>query len=421
MEKTRAELLALLGESLTIPAVLWVFAQTMIVRDKEHGIPGAYLAFAIVLVSMLVFFIILRKPRSVAFIAVISGILFAAGLTVHLYVYSGPIGFGYVLSSVLICASAVFATLNYCITKQTLNRHIALLDVSVMAVIWLFLNISVLNLNVYSIAAIAAVPVIDMAGAAALRMIDGGANEGAGKAFLLALVCAGGAAGIIFALSRLLSRSGNVVDAVVSAITGFFSMIWRGIAAFFTWLVSLFPAPETGEEVSLPGMETAGAFDVEIEEVYIDPAIPAVILCIIIAVITVIIIYRLRKVRLTVSLSDPSGNAVIRKKSRKKGALSRKLQAVLEALRFVGNSFIYRNTPPGVLVYLEKKAKKAKQPRLYGESMREFICRAAPGKEFEALADDLDRRYYGGKEFLLTSGECRNLRKKLHERKPDRG
>ena len=413
MKKTKAEILALLGESITLPAILWVFGVTLIVKDKEHLIPGMYIALACAAFSMFLFLFVLKRPRSVVFLAVLSGALFAAVLTLHLLIYEGNAGFGYVLSSLLISATAVFSPLNYCLTKQTLLRHIGLLDVSVMALIWLFLNLSVIKIETLSVVLMIAVPVTDMAGTAALRMDEGGMNEGAGKAFLLAGAGAAVAAGIIFLLSKLLARSGNVTEAVFTGIRNFFAWIWSGIEAFFGWLSRFFVMPEAEEINLLPETGMTGAEEAALEEIRIDPLIPAVIAGAVIAAILILVIYKLRKLKLSVSMGKASENVVISKTRRKAGFFREKWRVLLKKLKFRKDAFVYRNTPPGVLVYMEKKAVKKKTPRRSGESIREFISRIAPGENFKKLADDLERRYYGGEKFTLSSGDCRTLRKAI--------
>lgn len=408
--KSRSDILAIAGESLTLPVVMWIAAATLIVRDKTAPFPGVWMICVFCAVSMLVFLSVLKKERSITFLAILSAVMFAAALTALLSAYKGSIGFGYVLGAVLIAASAVFGTLNYCVTKQTLSRHISIFDVCVLAVIWVFLNLSVIKISALSLILIIAVLIIDMSGAAALRMSEGGMNEGVGKAFALSAVCSCAAAGVIFLLSMLLSGSGNAVQAVINAVTGFFTVIWHAIEAFFNWLSQFFTYGGP-EEVLLPEMSAMeGAQEAVIEETSVDPLIPAVIVSAVLAALVVIIIFRLRKTRIKIK-TTAYGSVTVTKTKRKKHAFGAKWCALLKKLIFKKNAFIYRNTPPGVLVWLEKKAKKEKQPRRAGESIREFIGRVAPGKEYEELTSDLERNLYGGRGYALSVSQCRRLKK----------
>ena len=408
--KSRSDLLAIAGESITLPVIMWIVSITFIIRDKTAQLPGVWYVYAFSLASMLIFLLFLKKERGITFIAVLSAAMFAAALGIFLYAYNGNISFAHVVGAVLISACAVFGTLNYCLTKQTLSRHIALFDVCVLAVIWLFLNFSVVKVSSFSVFLVIAILIIDMSGAAALRMSEGGMNEGIGKAFALSAVCSCAAAGVIFLLSMLLSRSGSAVQAVIDGVTAFFAMIWRGIEAFFRWLSQFFTYSGTEEAVlpempGMPGAETAAA-----EEVSIDPAIPAVIIGAAAAAAVIIIIFRLRKTRIKLKTAS-FGSVTVTKTKRTGGAWKNRWRGFLKKLAFKKNAFLYRNTPPGVLIWLEKKAKKEKRPRRAGESIREFIGRVAPGAQYEELTLDLEKAMYGGYEYTLSPAKCRKLRK----------
>ncbi|MBR6231340.1 MAG: hypothetical protein IKR00_05330 [Lachnospiraceae bacterium] len=407
--KTKAQLFALTGETFSAVMAFRVMAFVFFKRN-EMILPSALWVILFAAVSLAVFIFMLRKERSLPVTAAVAAALFAAHITAYLVLYTGQTTFGFVVYVIIQSGFSVFFPLYHCLHEQTVTIHLTVMDIYLLALGWMFLTAESMGTDTVSVICAAAVLVIDVSGAIGLRMSDGGTDEGTGKAFALAFASAGVVAAAVVLLISLFSRSAGVTDAVVSGIRSAVAALWRLIESFIDWLASLISPPDPGE-ISIEALPSG----IEAEEELltaneIDPTLIFVIIGVAAAVAAVIIVIKFRREKTRIRFSDGTRLSIARTK-KKKRAVSRRFAKLLEELRFRKNAFLNRNTPPGVLLWLEKKADKRKAKRQYGESIREFAGRMAPAGELEPLVNDMERCLYGAGTYLLSAAECRKLKK----------
>ncbi len=407
--KTKAQLFALTGETLSVVVTFRILAFVFFKRN-EMVLPSVLWVIPFAIVSLAVFIILLRKERSLPVTAIVSAVLFAAHIAGFTLLYTGQVTFGYVVYVIIQSGLSVFFTLYHCLREQTVTTHLMVMDIYMMALAWMFLTSEAMGLDTVSVICTAVVLVIDVSGAIGLRMSDGATDEGTGKAFALAFVSAGIVAVAVALLISLFSRSAGVTDAIVSGIKAALAAIWRAIDSFMEWLASLIAPPEAGE-VELEAMPAGiQGQDEIITANEIDPTIIFIVIGIAAAITAVIIVIKLRRNKTKISFMAGTLPGIVRSR-KKKGAAARKFAGLLDELRYRRSVFLNRNTPPGVLAWLEKKAGKRKADRQDGESIREFTLRMAPAGELEPLANDMEQCLYCTGTYQLTASECRKLKK----------
>lgn len=416
--RTKAGIFALAGETLSIGAIMWTVAATLLLKDAEKPIQG--MAFTLILTAacLCVYLIMLRKEIRIPVLAAGSAALFAGNIAAYLISYKGEIFVGFVLAIILVSAITVFVPLYYCIREQPLTKHLIFIDAMLLTLIWLFLFYPVTNMEKLSLALAVIVTLADVGGAICLRMSEGGMNEGVGKAFALSMGAAAVTAGAVFFLVKLFSRSSHVTETVLSGIRAFFLKLWEIFSAFADWIARLIGPQETQEMIPDAAMEM-GSLEEEavLSETYMSPVPFLVILAAAAVILAVFLIHRFRKNRMALHVGNYGAVKVVRQKKKKKTVPLWKKWA--DKLIFIKNAVLYRNTPRGLLVWLERSAQRNKAPRGRGESVREFLFRISPDGTLSVLADELDAAFYGGKTGGLSSGDCRKIRKdfRIRQRK----
>ena len=392
-------------------AVMWTVQATLLQKDADPGVPGLAWVLALTLFNMTVFLLVLRKEISIAALAACSGIILALNITAHFLIYPGNKSVGYVMSVILVVCVTVFVPLYYCIHEMPLIRHLVHIDVMAFVLLWLFLVLPVTQISGVSIICAVIIVLIDVGGAVVMRMSEGGMNEGIGRAFALAVGSAGVAAAVIFLLVKIFSRSQGVTGAVLGGIKAFFVRIWELFQRFAQWL-SQFIKPvesEAGYE-AMPQVSIEGD-DAIMTQAGFDPTILAIAFGAAAVIIVVILVIRFRKNRISFQTKVRVRSGIVRQKTKRKSGGWR--QRLVQWLVFRKNAFVFRNTPEGVLVWLERKSAGKRDPRRKGESIRSFLERISPNGTLAALADTLDARLYGGSSCGLTPKECRDIKKKF--------
>lgn len=412
----RAGFFAGLSDVLTQMCAYYVVAG-LLVMGSSWGVHLFWLLLCAAACAF-VFAFVLKKPRGVPVLTALVGVLFLAVMGVFWLVSTTPMRFGYGFVLAIGAGMAVGLPLHYAIKRPLIHQHLAWLDGLIIALTGLLLTREALGIDGGTVALMTAVLFLDAAAAVGLRMSDGGDGDGANalRASMIALGSAVALALVIGLVTALFSRSGGVTESVLHGIGSFFSAIGRGIERFFRWFASLVEVHEEltpmelEEMPSLAGMEGgASSGSVQVS----GGAVGAVIAVLVIAIVTaVVLIFRKTRVsRGTVSAADASSDTV-----RRTGGGARAVwERLRQRLRFRWTAFLRRNTPGGVLVILERRGKRARKPRLTGESMRGFIRRMDPGGGLDELADALDREYYGGERNTLDPGRCRALRRYIRK------
>lgn len=413
--KTKAELFACFGECLAASSLIWLAGISFIMIDAEVPLPGVWWSLLMTIAAASVYILILRRGTTVRVLAAVSVILLAGEITALLFLYKDNISFGYVITSILMACVSVYVSMYLCIKKQILSRHMSFIDIMIGVLVWLTVFYTARGGNTYSTLCIIAVTVMNVAAAIGLRMSEGGTDEGVGKAFALAAVSSAAAAAVIYFLVRLFSRSGAVTGAVLNGIRDFFIGIGKLIGRFIDWLASFISEPDmeaVPDAMPQTGMESG---DISFEEVSVNPVIPAVIIGAVIVLIAVWIVRKTAREKVSLSLKISGEGTAVRSR-KKKGLFAKKWRKFIENMRFRWRAFVERDTSPGLLVWLERKALKKKMPRSDGESIREFTLRLAPDGTLEALTSDLEKKLYGASEYDLSAKECRSIRKDMKKR-----
>jgi len=171
-------------------------------------------------------------------------------------------------------------------------------------------------------------------------------------------------------------------------------LLYRGLEALMNWL-SQFAKPMPAE--AIPGSEMGGSADATMEQ--IEVAFPPWVLWTLIAlgaVIFVWLLFQLRRQRFHRSVRAVKKPMAARRENGAGDAVRALLRRILTALRFRADCIFRRNTPAGLLLRCQRKAKKI-CPRRTGESGEEFLLRladrtgAAPLRELASL---VERTFY---------------------------
>lgn len=415
--RDRAGFFAGCADALTEMCAYYVVAGILIMSRRGWGLHLFWILLCTAACSV-IFTLILRKPRSVPVLTVVTGILFAAVLAVFILASKTPMKFGYVFVLAVGAGMAAGIPLNYAINRPLMHKHLMRLDVLILALAGLMLCREALGIDVGTVALVVAVLFMDAAAAVGLRMTEGGTGDtrNAFKAVLVALGGAVGLAALIGALAALFSRSGTVTATVFRSIGAFFRSIGKGIEAVFRWLSGLISVRRDYGQLTLEEVGTIPAVE-QMEarpELNFDPTVLGILLCVLLAAAVVFLLIYLRKktvVRGTKSVAAPS-NTVTRRKG---GAFETWWERLKAAIRFRWTAFVHRNTPGGVLVYAERRARKRRVPRQKGESMRQFLQRVDKSGGLEPLANALEQEYYGGLGRTMSARTCREMRSHIRK------
>lgn len=367
--------------------------------------------------------LLLRTPRSIPFMASMNVFFFAVSLFLLLHfphLINGVLCYIIIVVFTIITVSRAY----YLAYKPiVLAKHLMHFDTLVMIIFWLFLSQSgsdlmpigdnLLILLILFVSIISNV-VLRSAENDVGSLICGSPILGS----LLSLGMIAGIGAIIFALTRLLaSGSKTAVAAILSGFLAVVSALWDMIDRFFMWLLSLVTLREV--EIDIEPEAAASAFtsdelvkvDIPLDTIYKILAVSGAL----ILALAIFLVIRNRKLKIGLPQTSRVGVPSPRR-SRLSGGLKRRFDSFISRLRFAFLSFRYRNTPPGVLIRLEKHGRKTGAPRLNGESFREYLGRLSPDSLLLPLADALDALYYGGAPAASFKSDCRSIRKTYFHR-----
>lgn len=411
----RAGFFAGLADILTAMCVYYVVAGVLIMGSGW----GVHIFWLLLCAAgcAFAFAAFLKKPRSTPLLTAVTGGLVLACLGVFLLVSETPLKFGYIF---VLCVGAGMAAglpLYTCLHRPQVLRHLTHLEVLILAMLAVLLTRSALGIDGGTVGLMAAVLLMDAAAAVGLRMSDGEtAGENAFKASLVALGAAAGLALVIGLLSLLFSRSGAVTGGVLHGLGAFFSSIGRGMESLLRRLADLIYREQRYDTLHLEDMPSLAELEMEGGEM--DFSVNTTGLGIVMAVlvvaaaVAVAVILRKKRVARDVTMVSAPESAAVRRSGGTMDALWRRLKA---ALAFRWTAFLHRDTPAGVLLYLERRGKRLRAPRQTGESMRAFITRMDPAGGLDELSDALDREYYGGGKRALSGKRCRELRRYIRK------
>lgn len=415
--RDRAGFFAGCADALTEMCAYYVVAGILIMSRRGWGLHLFWILLCTAVCGV-IFSLVLRRPRSVPVLTVLTGVLFAAVLTVFVLLSKTPMKFGYVFVLAVGAGMAAGIPLNYAINRPLMHKHLMRLDVLVLVLAGLMLCWEALGLDKGTVALMVVVLFMDAAAAVGLRMTEGGAgdSENAFKATLVALAGAAGLAAVIGGLVAVFSRSGEVTGAVLRGIGSFFRMIGKGIEKVVFWFASMIKVKDDYGELPLeePGSMPEIEMTAVQSELNFDPTVLGVLLCVlaVAAVVFLLVYFRKKTVMRGTKSVAVSSNTVVR---RKNGAFGIWWTRVKAEIRFRWTAFVHRNTPGGVLICAERRAKHFRMPREDGESMRRFLRRIDASGGLDPLAEALEKEYYGGLERTMSARTCRETRKYIRK------
>lgn len=359
----------------------------------------------------------LRKRRMIPLVAAVAAVLFGASLAVFIWKSETPLSVGYVTVLVVGAAMAMGCTMKNALHRPTVFGHLLHLDGMVLALVLMVLCREALEIADTTILCVVAVLLLNAAAAIGIRMTEGAADtENALKASFVALGGAAVLAVLIGLLSAVFSRSGTVTGILLRGLANGLKAIGAAIQQFMEWLVSHvqlqeeFGAAAIGEFAFMSEAEQIAIW----KQLSVDPMILAVIAGVLVLVAIVRIVHQLRKH--SIAKAAVGGQSVSPGASRKRhNSFSLLWERLRAALRFHRTVLLRRNSPGGLLVYAERRAKRCRRPRKKSESMRSFLCRLDPAGGLNRLADVLDREYYGGEKTLLPVRDCRKARRYIRK------
>ena len=414
----RAGLFAALADSLTGMCGYYVVAGLLIMANRGWGVHILWLLLCTA-ACQLAYALILKKPRSTGLLTAVTAALFLASMAVLLLASTTPPGFGYVLVLAVGGGMAAGLPLYYTLHRPRVLSHLKQLDALILVLGALLLLREAVGVDGAAVALVTVVLLMDAACAVGLRMSDGsGGDGGAFRASMIALAASSGLALVIGLVTAIFSRGAAFADGVLRGVRSFFAAVGGAIEGFFVWLTSKIGVEETyapielqGELPSVAGAETVdgSGFSLPFSETAAGVILCALVLAAVVAVVLVLRKKRFRREAETVSVPD---SAAVRRSGGTAAALWRRL---LDELRFRRAAFRNRDTAGGLLVRLERLARRARVPRREGESMRAFVRRMDDDGGLDELCDALDRACYADMSDGLTPSRCRALRRRMRK------
>lgn len=225
----------------------------------------------------------------------------------------------------------------------------------------------------------------------------------AGCALLLVALLSGHAAAILTRFTAWLLRMSKLAA--------------NAVGAFFLWLFSLFPEVDGdlgGEGFEAPPLP-AGALEGM-------PETSGILLYVLIAAFLGALLFLVMKIWRTVRLQGqrqirPTAKAVVVGKRSFMEVLMRFFRRMVRRIRFELHYLRCRNTPEGLLVWLERRMVRKRMGRKPGESIRTFLRRMGEqlpdcAEMLSELAKCLDCCYFGGGD-TLPAETVREMRRAI--------
>jgi len=234
-----------------------------------------------------------------------------------------------------------------------------------------------------------------------VRTSRSSAAEGSGKrgvAVVFAFFLLVGVITAVFLLFAFASFGDTIAQGAAAILQGI-RILFGLLSRALSWLVSLLPMPDYGGEFAgaTASMQSQAAAS---EELISGGRIFLIIIVCIVAVLLVsfliVAVSRFRRE----TLGGKSKLIVLGiKRSRVRSRVSF-FRRFIESLRFFCCSILYRNTPQGLFVQLERWGKRRRCGRATGETQRSYLARisaSVPAQKSAllCLADALDARWYG--------------------------
>ncbi len=249
--------------------------------------------------------------------------------------------------------------------------------------------------------------------ALAARRTSGARGRGglAGRALTILLPLA--VLGICF---LFLTGLADAAASGVQALLGALSALLRGMAhtagRFVNWLFSLLPAAETALPDYAPA-ETEAVL-AETAETDLSGTLSPVPFLIGILLLGAAALFFLSRSRFSLPAFSEHGGARTRLPGVRR-RIGERIRQFFARIRFELVFLTHRNTPSGLLVWIERRIRIRGAGRRPDETSRQFLSRSLRffpdcGEELAVLSDCLDRQYFRGEKKGLSPAEIRRMR-----------
>ena len=411
----RASLLAGLGDILTEMCCFYVVAGRLIMNAESWGLSPAAL-FLPVIIALLLFALLLKKPRPVPVLTSLTVALIIATVTGWCLVSATPVRFGYVFLMLVGAGIAVGRALNVALYRVDMRKHLVHLDVLLIVLFALLLirSSSVMDIPTETVTLALLILPLQIASAVALRMTEGGNADlrGAGKAALLSLAALAVVGLLVLGLDALFSGSGEVTGALLRGLGSFFKKIGKALEEFFRRLAELLATDEEYETIIIEEMGSVAELEKEAlqdrRSYNLTPLYIALTALFAGGLAFVTVLLRKSKLRGASVGGETAAGAEHRADA---GFLAELWRRWLAAARFRRECFRHRFTAEGVFLYLERRGKRRKKPRQEGETMRRYVERLDAKGCLTALVTALDERCYSPRPTELSRRDCVKLRR----------
>ncbi len=396
-----------------LTAAIWVFGYA---EHREILKIGIIPWIVLVLATLLLYRLFLMRERTVAQAAAFLAVFYIAAAAVLFAFFihlKGPASY---IIAAMFQAIPVWHIYSMTETRTTPEKLVGRLEALVMVLLAVLAFVAATGSPLKYALPCAASLILCLAALSADR-ISGGSDDGKIRTvvpiaalFMLAAVAA--AAFLLFASVPV----GNAVTAAALAVFRGAKYLAVLIGRFLAWLISLLP--ETSDDNVLSDIgglppEFAGA-EGELEDVG-----PAMIIAMTASIaflglaFFVYVVIKFRKKRLE---GTPKKKVQKLIKAPRQGLFLLFLGRFSGELRFILDGIIYRNTPPGVFVHLERWGRLHRKGRLAGETHRQYLTRLAAGlpqcaDDLYRLSDALDAHYYCDRELHIPRRELAAIRR----------
>lgn len=290
------------------------------------------------------------------------------------------------------------------------------LDVYIFFVVWYLLCIELGERQLSALPLMAAIFILNVVSVALLRaggnsksdVVSGPVLPGVGvySGVIVAIFAA------VFGLVKFFdAESSAIISGTVTALKAFFRTVGSIVEKIFLWLSARIKMPEESAVGEPQGGSTSS--NVSLTDITVNPLAIKIIIGILVAAaaaVLVIFIVRNRSKKISLDLAGiVKGSPAGRK--RIKGGFARWLEQILRRLKFRAAYLKNKNTPPGLLVWLENRSRRAGAPKANSETVHEFICRMDVSGILQDLSKALNAFYFGNLSHSLDRACCRKLKR----------
>jgi hypothetical protein len=369
---------------------------------------------SLTILIFILYHLFLRKERTLLQVTIFLGVAFIITIVVMLVFFAAQPGLVLNLIAILFFAIPLFRLYFLVEEPPTLDKLIARFGAMIFVLLFALMFLIGTEESLIRAIPCAGVLILCLVALIVMRTMHSGADNRSGIrgafvicAFLLLI-------GFVIVLFIAVSF-GDALAAGAIAIWSGIVYLGNLILRFFAWLVSLLPMREfelvTGGE-PMPGGD--GAFEAGEMMDFSEVIMIAFLVGIIVAIAAIVVWFAI-KLRKNKIGGRRSKKTIVIKKS--KIGLQLKTNSFINNLKFFIKGIVYRNTPQGVFLQLERWGMLRRKGRAPYETPRNYLMRISDSvpeqrDALTKLADSLDVIWYGiYAEPTMTTKELASIRR----------